>query len=233
MLMDTTFDFKTVKDRVKETIKNNIICLEFKPGFHLTLKQLGSAFPCDSEAIELALLELVDEGLLYTDSEMNYYISYIDLKAIKDFVDFRFLLERQLSVEIISAVKDEDFVQLKEINNIMQMHVKNDNNTEAIRFDKKFHQYLYEIIGRNNWFEMLNRNSAQFDRFISMLMILNDDHQIKENHSDIIEAISERNPEKIFANLTSHIVKALANSDCFKNRFPNFFSNKASMQKSN
>lgn len=83
----------TVVDRVKRSIRDDILAGRFAPGERLRIAELSARFGVSSIPIREALLRLEGDRLVVIESHRGAVIRAIDRKVVSDMYDVRFAVE--------------------------------------------------------------------------------------------------------------------------------------------
>lgn len=108
-------------DRIYKEIKNMILVGELKENTKVSERYLCDIFETSRTTIRSAINRLKTDGWLYVQAKSGTYVSPIDIKAIKDNFQVRFLLEPNMILLAIPNITSEDILRLK--NNCDNMQI--------------------------------------------------------------------------------------------------------------
>lgn len=100
-------------DKIYKEIKNKILVGELKENTKISERYLCDLFETSRTTVRSAINRLKTDGWLYVQAKSGTYVSPIDIKAIKDNFQVRFLLEPNMILLAIPNITSEDILRLK------------------------------------------------------------------------------------------------------------------------
>lgn len=100
-------------DEIYKEIKNKILTGELKENTKISERYLCDLFETSRTTIRSAINRLKNDGWLYVQAKSGTYVSPIDIKAIEDNFQVRFLLEPNMISLALPNITNEDILRLK------------------------------------------------------------------------------------------------------------------------
>jgi len=206
-------NYLSLKDRVYQNIKFQIIRGNLKPGTRLREEELSKAMNISRAPIREAFNRLEKEGFVTIIPRKGAAVSNITTQIIEDIFEIRGALESlavKNSIGKISVEKLEKVVEgFKKFTN---KPVNAENCIQYLALDKKFHDLLSQNCGNIKLIELLANLQEQIHwlRNISLKRI-SFSGSVRE-HLTIIDAIKKNDEELIIKNLLLHLERAKRSS---------------------
>ena len=206
-------NYSSLKDRVYQNIKFQIIKGNLKPGTRLMEEKLSKAMNISRAPIREAFNRLEKEGFVTIIPRKGAAVSNFTTQMIEDIFEIRETLELLAVKKSIGKISME---KLEEILNDLKKFINKSTNTKnCIQYsalDKKFHDLLSQNCGNKKLVELLDNllEHILWLRNISLKRITFG-VSVKE-HSDIIEALKKNDEELINKVLLQHLDRAKRSS---------------------
>ena len=104
---------ETGKEYAYRVLKDNIMCLELKPGELLSESDLSEKLSISRTPIREVIMRLKSEHLIEVKPQAGTYISLIDKELINEAIFMRRLLEKEVLNEVCSELSEELFMELE------------------------------------------------------------------------------------------------------------------------
>ncbi len=217
-------DGETARQYAMRTLLDNIIYFELKPGEKIDEQELCRLCGLSRTPIREAILELSQFRLIDIHPKQGTYVSYIDSKAIYEFIEFRAVIEGKLSQIACTEMTQEHIEHLRELYALWKCHAESNNGIKSHYYDKAFHKYIYDCCNKQYWYHIVKANMYQFDRVITLMQesnyeVLNDDHK------KIVEALSSKDKEAAYNIIVAHAYRFNDFKAILQNRYPEYFVN--------
>ena len=216
VIMDTCLEdlshSLSLKDRVYNNIKCQIIMGNLKPGERLREEELAKAMKISRAPIREALNRLEKERFATLIPRKGAMVTYVTKKDIEDILKMRILLEPYAASESVSLIPEEDITAVYGI--LRQVQQDPGNFTLYIHSDMALHELLYKHVDNQilrNTLTGIKEHSLRI-RYLAETQKDGIDtkviaQSIKE-HLAILAAIQERNSSKVFALVKQHLQNA-------------------------
>ena len=205
--------YLSLKDRVYQNIKSQIIIGTLKPGTRLREEELSKAMNISRAPIREAFNRLEKEGFVTIIPRKGAAVSNITTQMIEDIFEIRETLE---SLAVKNSIGKISIEKLEKVGEDFKKFVKMPTNTEnCIQYlvlDKIFHDLLSQNCGNKKLIELLANLQEQIHwlRNISLKRITFAG-SVRE-HLAIIEALKSNNEKLIIKALLQHLERAKESS---------------------
>jgi DNA-binding GntR family transcriptional regulator len=202
-------NYLSLKDRVYQNIKFQIIRGVLKPGIRLLEVEISKAMNISRAPIREAFNRLEEEGFVTIIPRKGVAVSKITAQVIENIFEIRETLE---SLAVKKSIGKISIEKLEKVGESFKKFVDKSTNTENciqyLTLDKKFHDLLSQNCGNKKLIELL----ANFQEQIHWLRNISIKRMtfagsIKE-HLAIIEALKKNDEELIIKVLLQHLERA-------------------------
>ncbi len=200
MKQKKTTNRQAVKDGVLDLIRSG----KLRPGERLVQQQLAKQFGVGQGVVRESLLELTGCGLVEVVDNSGMFVGELDQNQITDVFEIRELLEGLAARLCCKRASREQIEELQEIVEQIYELGSKEKFEEASLLDRKFHQMMIQF-SRNR---MLDRLSDGYQVLGSVLKMTWDNEIVYQAHRDIVQAISDNNPEDAEKFARIHIASA-------------------------
>jgi len=203
----------SLKDRVHQNIKFQIIRGTLKPGTRLLEEKLSKAMNISRAPIREAFNRLEKEGFVTIVPRKGAAVSNITTQMIEDIFEIRETLESLAVKKSLGEISIEKLEKVGEsFKNFINKPSNAENCIQYLALDKKFHDLLSQNCGNKKLIELLANLQEQIHwlRNISLKRITFAG-SVKE-HLAIIEALKKNDEELINKVLLQHLERAKKSS---------------------
>ena len=206
-------NYLSLKDRVYQNIKFQIIIGVLKPGTRLPEEELSKAMNISRAPIREAFNRLEKEGFVTVIPRKGAAVSKVTAQAIEDLFEIREALE---SLAVKKSKGKISVEELEEVGNGFKKFINKSTNTENciqyLSMDKKFHDLLSQNCGNKKLIDLLSNLQEQIHwlRNISLKRITFSG-SVGE-HLAIIEALQKNDEKLILKTLLQHLKRAKRSS---------------------
>jgi len=206
-------NYLSLKDRVYQNIKFQIMTGTLKPGNRLPEEELSKAMNISRAPIREAFNRLEKEGFITIIPRKGAAVSTVTIQMIEDIFEIREILE------LLAVKKSLGKIFIKELEKVgdsLKKFIDKPTNIENcmkyLTLDKKFHDLLSQNCGNKKLIELLSNLQEQIHwlRNISLKRITFAG-SVKE-HLVIIEALKKNDKELITKVLLQHLERAKESS---------------------
>ena len=203
----------SLKDRVYQNIKFQIINNNLKPGIRLLEEEIAKAMNISRAPIREAFNRLEKEGFVTIIPRKGAAVSNITTQMIEDIFEIRENLE---SLAINNSLGKISMENLEKIGNNFKKFINKPTNVENrmqyLSLDKKFHNLLIKNCGNEKLVEILSNLQEQIHwiRNISLKRIAFSGSI--EEHLSIIESLKKNDADLVIKSLLKHLERAKESS---------------------
>jgi DNA-binding GntR family transcriptional regulator len=210
--------------QVYEQIRDLILSLELTPGTVLSRADLQRQFGLSSTPIRDALMRLEETGLVEVFPQSGTIVSLIDVPLARQAQFLRRAIEQE-AVRLLSEAPDRALIERLRAVIREQASLARAKNLERFNdADLAFHKLLYEAAGVPDLWSLVRHRSGHIDRIRRLhLPIGGKANQIVRDHTAIVDAIENGEPDRAQAELRGHLSRSLAFTAELRARFPGYF----------
>jgi len=206
-------NYLSLKDRVYQNIKYQILIGNLKPEARLLEEELAKAMHISRAPIREAFNRLEKEGFVTILPRRGATVSKITAQFIEDIFEIRENLESLAIKNSLGKISMENLEKIgNQFNQFMDKPTNAENRMHYLTLDKKFHNLLIEHCGNKKLIEILSNLQEQIHwiRNISLKKITFSG-SIKE-HLSIIDALKKNDEELVIKSLLKHLKRAKKSS---------------------
>jgi len=206
-------NYLSLKDRVYQNIKFQIMKGTLKPGTRLLEKELSKAMNISRAPIREAFNRLEKEGFITIIPRKGAAVSNITTQMIEDIFEIRESLE---SLAVKKSIGKISIEKLEKVGDSFRKFIDKPTNAENciqyLALDKKFHDFLSQNCGNKKLIELLANLQEQIHwlRNISLKRITFTG-SVRE-HLAIIKALKKNDEKLIIKALLQHLKRAKESS---------------------
>ncbi len=206
-------NYSSLKDRVYQNIKFQIINGNLKPGIRLLEEELAKAMSISRAPIREAFNRLEKEGFVTIIPRKGAAVSEITTQIIEDIFEIRENLESLAIKKSIGKISMEKLEKIgSHFNKFIDKPTNAENRIQYLELDKKFHNLLIENCGNQRLIEILSNLQEQIHwiRNISLKRITFSGSI--EEHLSIIESLKKNDADLVIKSLLIHLERAKESS---------------------
>lgn len=207
---------KPLYKQVYERLKNSILTGELKPGEKIVVTRLAEQYKISRTPLREALRQLQKEGLLVQTNQETRVVS-IDVNDFEELCHCRKMIEKEIMSMIVDIIPDE---KIKEAEMIVYEASEAGKNGDYLKFfdlNSKFHDILVYTCPNKRLIQLLEQvRSLLIIYRINVIRAKEYNHEITEDHLELIEAIKKRDKEKAVDIIGQHVESDLRRGKIFK-----------------
>lgn len=210
---------ETMVDIICKKIRSDIVAQELKPGEKIKVKELAEKYGTSETPVKLALNRLLSEQIVENYPRQGMRVKPIDEEEAREIFSLRLMMDLYYTKEIIEAVHANNMLREALENNVnehfeIMKKYGNENTVEKYMenyiHDSKFHELYLTCSGNKKLVELYHSvNPFIYSNYIFRKQSREKDFAGVEEHKKIIEAIFDRDEEKLRKCLTEHINNAV------------------------
>jgi len=206
-------NYSSLKDRVYQNIKFQIIRGNLKPGSRLLEEELSQAMKISRAPIREAFNRLEKEGFVTIIPRKGAAVSNITAQMVEDIFEIRKTLESLAVKNSIGKISIEKLEKVGEdFKKFINMPANTENCIQYLALDKIFHNLLSHNCGNKKLIELLANLQEQIHWLRNIfLKRINFAGSVRE-HLAIIEALKKNDQKLIIKVLLQHLERAKKSS---------------------
>ena len=197
---------------VYEKLREEILYLDLEPGQLIGETETAERFNVSRTPVRSAFKQLESDGLLEIKSHIGTFVSLIDLEQIVDVLFIREILEMEILTKLsYSLTEIQEFrlnFILKKQENLFSADLdEHQLAKEFFKLDNELHQTMFEFVGRNQLYVLLQSLETQYERFRMFLNLIDKDtlYALYLEHQEIIKCLITKNIKELKPVFTNHI----------------------------
>ena len=196
------------KEIIYKDIKEKLINGKFKANEVLKEEILAEKYKVSRTPVREALQLLVNEGFLTHRRKIGYIVKPLTKNELKEIVGIRSILE-SYAARITTENYDEKLIKkLEKLVERTEKALKNNDIQKFYKYNCDFHYELYKSSGNKKLIEIIENLRENFQRYTRLLLnIENMPYESLKDHKMMINAMKERDPEKVEKMVKKHILK--------------------------
>jgi DNA-binding GntR family transcriptional regulator len=197
----------TLKDRVKQAIRESIFQGRYRPGDPLRELDLASDLRVSQSTVREALFQLEQTGLVLRVPNKETIVTRLSQQDLRERVSLRILIEAQAAVEAARHMTAADIRELERHRDLLAAAAARKAYFDASQADLGFHRLLWEKSGNRTMAGVLDNLTAPLFAFASILRHSEKQEMggVAEAHQPIIDAVARRKPAAIRESICLHI----------------------------
>lgn len=194
------------ENKAYELLKYSIIDGSIPPGYRLVERDLGERFSMSRTPIRAAINRLVSEGLAERAHNKGVSVSMLSKQKLVDFLYIREGLEGMAARQAATNRNQAQVVDLLEIIEEMKQKVNTSDLQAYYKLSGKLHQLIFHAAHNEQLHILAIRVNDQVARYQyrNLMMSGRAEYSIKE-HTDIVNAIADKDADKAQAIMQQHI----------------------------
>ncbi len=193
---------------IYQVLKEAIVNLTYMPSEKLSENKIAAEFHVSRTPVKAAFTRLENEGYLTVLPQRGTFVSQLDLSRIREILYMRFVLEKDIVIQFITKVSEDDIQELQDILLTQRELITRDNFTpsEFYELDVLFHGIVFEKVGHSILWEELLKLQVNYVRF-RMLDIVSTEKfsDLILEHSMLLEAIIKKDSNQYINILEEHL----------------------------
>lgn len=207
MILYDKLDKENGKDYVYRVLKDNIMCLELKPGELLSESDLAKKLNVSRTPIREVLIKLKAEKLIEVKPQAGTYVSLIDWNLIEEAIFIRYNLEKEALKEACENFSDDILMEMEKCLFVQKLIAqKGDNLLEFHNLDKEYHRLLFVGINKSNVWESICNISTHYNRMRLLAEMKLNKEFLVDQHITYLDIIKNKD-SNIIDEVVSHHIK--------------------------
>ena len=204
----TIEDHKPLRELVFEEIRRSILEGDLKPGQRLMEIDLAEKLGVSRTPIREAIRKLELEGLVAIEVRKGAYVAGISVLEMIDILEVRSVLEGLAASLAAKKITEEEIQFLKEVSGKFDQAVIENNMTNMLEYNTKFHNIIFEATKNKKLIQMANSLQELVLRFkVAYFKEYKRARDIPTEHEMIVSAICNRDPVAAQKNGQHHVEK--------------------------
>jgi DNA-binding GntR family transcriptional regulator len=198
--------------QIQESIKDSIFKGKFKPGDRLYEAQIAKQYGISRSPVREAIKVLINEGLLITDEKSQITVYKPAREDVLEIYECRIALETAAVALTAERVTGDQIKELGKSLEETEIAIKNENLEMIVACNAHFHNLTLQYSGNNRLIKLVESlNSLIYFYRVLNMQGQNRPETVLKGHTEIFQAIKEKNPQKAASVLKAHTLEDLEN----------------------
>ena len=185
---------------VYETLRNEILTLDLRPGAHLDETALAERFKLSRSPIREALIRLSGDGLVRTLSNRSTLVAPFDISTFPKYIEALDLLQRVNTRLAARLRSDDDIARIRERQAAFVEAVGRGISLELSETNRDFHLAI-ATAGKNPYLteqyaRLLDEGRRMMHLHFDYLKSAIDEDILSDEHDEMIQAVVEQDAER-------------------------------------
>jgi DNA-binding GntR family transcriptional regulator len=195
-------------EQVYELLRQSIINLSLPPESALVEQEVGAVLKISKTPVREAIIRLAREGLVHVAPKSGSFVTAINLDRYFEACFVRTQLEvgcvRRLATQGVSMA---DEARLKALITEQEEALRKNDDAGFFQLDESLHQCFFDVAGLSGVWKLMNLAKAELDRVrhLKRAFGIRQRQLVIEEHSEIINAIIDRDPARAEQALLNNI----------------------------
>lgn len=196
----------TMRGRVAGALRAAIISGEMEAGEIYSAPSLAAKLGVSATPVREAMLDLAKEGLVKMERNKGFRVTEVDDKDLDEIAALRQLIEPPVVRDVVGVVPESDIPRLRKAAEEIVNNAARHDLIGYLEADRRFHLALLEYSGNERIVRLIDDLRGHMR--LGGLAVLSERNELESNaqqHIDIVDAISERDADRVFELMTDHI----------------------------
>ncbi len=200
------FDNRTLRERVLDQLREDILSNELPPGTELSEVALAESFGVSRGPLREAMGALASEGLLTVTPRRGAVVTALTREEFLDAYQVREALETLAIRLAVPRLDESDIARLRRLHEEMLEQARGGQTIEFFATNAEFHQLFVSAAGNRKLEEMYGQLITQMSRYLARSLELRGSlEKSAAEHSAILEAVEAGDAERAARLLADHI----------------------------
>jgi DNA-binding GntR family transcriptional regulator len=189
--------FKTLRERVVETIRESIVKGHLKPGERLTEEEMAERYQISRTPVREAFRELAAEGFIDIYPQRGAVVSSWDERDVEDFYELKALLESYAARKAVESLTEKDLQRMEKLNEQLERMAGKEDSAAVLRAHNEFHSMFVNACGNNKIMQINEQLVRQYRRYRIAISLTEDGRDLFKTHDKIIEAFRKKDADEV------------------------------------
>ena len=195
-------------EQVYVMLRRCIINLSLPPDSALVEQDVATILGLSKTPVREAIIRLVSEGLVRVAPKSGSFVTEISLERYFEACFVRAQLELGCVKRLATnGLSQSDEVRLRALISEQREAAEKNDDAAFYQLDEALHRCLFDVAGLSRVWEVMNVAKAEMDRVrhLKRAFGIRQRRLVIEEHTEIVDAIVERNPERAEQALLTNI----------------------------
>ena len=197
----------TLVSTVYSDLKNKIQTGELPPSSRLHEQELSQLYSVSRNTIKKALLMLENEGLVVIEENKGAKVRTYSMEEVLEYLDIRSCLEGFIVERAVPVITEDEIKKMEQILATMKEYYNRHELLAYSQNNQKFHKVIYDACPNRTAVNMVVALKTQMSKYnTKTILIPGRDTQSFQEHSQILQAIKNHDPEQAKQCMITHVL---------------------------
>lgn len=213
-----------MKDYIYNTLKENILYFNLKPGSKLKKSVLIKEFNVSRTPIREALAKLKEENLINIYPQRGSFVSLIDINSVENSKFMREKLEISNLRKSCEMLTEKDLFELQTNVLMQEVCLKRDDYICFYKYDNEFHKTLFNCSERTDIWRTINKSSMDLNRMRILSLKTNFNRpDVLTDHEEILGAVKRRDIKNSEKAMKAHMDRIVFDTEKMLEDYKSYF----------
>lgn len=191
-----------IADQVLQAIGDGLL----RPGERVTEARLATQMGTSRAPVREALRLLESQGLIVSHPRRGFFVKSYNADELAETYDLRQCLELHNAEALVARMTDADLQRLEAQVELLKTLGAEGRSQEQVVEDYAFHRMLCEIGGNSRILRLFDQIATELRSGIALVgRIYDDPVELARSHDPIIDALRQRDTERLREELREHL----------------------------
>lgn len=212
-----------VGPQVHRALRDRIVRGELMPGARISETELAAEFAVSRQPVREAFIKLAEENLLEIRPQRGTLVRRISLPEVLAAQFVREAVEADIVRIFAADPAPEPLSRLEQLLSEQIATADDPDPTAFVALDETFHRVMAQAIGQAPAADILEGLKIQLNRVRYLTARQFSRHEVIEQHSAILAALRDRDPDRASAVMRTHLRKILHDLPAIVQAMPHCF----------
>lgn len=193
---------------VFDTLKQEILKLELKPGQSISENELCMRFDVSRTPVREALRRLQEQGFVHTIPYSGTYVTLLSLKNIREMIYMRVAVELMVIRDFMKIATPLLYEEVRHQIRCQELMIQEDGiEPEAFyQMDAQMHAIWFQATQKDSLWEFIQAQQLHYTRFRMLDFVTETDFtRIVKEHTNLLEQMEAGNEQEVESVLKKHL----------------------------
>lgn len=202
---------KTYKNRgeyVFDTLKQEILALELKPGQAISENEICARFDVSRTPVREALRRLQEQGFVHTVPYSGTCVTLLNLENIRQMIYMRVAVELMVMRDFMEIATPLHYEEIRHQIRLQELLIQESTfePEDFYRMDARMHEIWFSVTGKEKLWEVIQAQQLHYTRFRMLDFVTETDFtRIIREHTHLLELLQEKDVAGLEDTLKKHL----------------------------
>lgn len=200
--------YKNRGDYVFDTLKQEILNLELKPGQPISENEICARFEVSRTPVREALRRLQEQGFVNTIPYSGTYVTLLNLTDIKQMIYMRVAVELMVMRDFMEIATPLLFEEIRHQIRCQELLIREPDfePEQFYHMDAKLHSIWFHATGKDKLWEFIQAQQLHYTRFRMLDFVTETDFtRIIREHGELLFLLEKKDEKSLEQTLKKHL----------------------------